>query len=179
MDTLIQQAKQGDQIAIEQIVADYKGLLRSLANKFYLVGGDKDDLLQEGMIGLFHAIQDFNDQKGSFPAFVKLCVGRQLVDAVKRDNAYKNRPLLNYVEISFAEHLTDESNPLEELLQKEQAEKIALVIKQKLTPLERKVCTLFSEGYTYEDISTQLNTTYKAVDGALQRARKKLLSTKE
>ena len=119
MDTLIQQAKQGDQIAIEQIVADYKGLLRSLANKFYLVGGDKDDLLQEGMIGLFHAIQDFNDQKGSFPAFVKLCVGRQLVDAVKRDNAYKNRPLLNYVEISFAEHLTDESNPLEELLQKE------------------------------------------------------------
>ena len=103
MDTIIQQAKQGDQIAIEQIVADYKGLLRSLANKFYLVGGDKDDLLQEGMIGLFHAIQDFNDQKGSFPAFVKLCVGRQLVDAVKRDNAYKNRPLLNYVEISFAE----------------------------------------------------------------------------
>jgi len=176
---LIQKAQNGDSLAVEELVAEYKGLVRSLANRFYLVGGDKDDLLQEGMLGLFYAITNYDQTKGSFPAFAELCVKRQIVDAVKRDSANKNKPLSNYVDISSALTLEDESNPLDTLLHKEHALKIAMVIANNLTPFERTVITLFAQGYTYEDIAEKTNKSYKSVDGALQRARKKLLEIKE
>ena len=178
MDKLIEQAKRGEQVAVEQLVANYKGLIRSLANRFYLVGGDKDDLLQEGMLGLFSAIQSYDETKGSFPSFVELCVLRQILDAVKRDSAEKQKPLYNYVDLDVTKNWADGSNPLEKLLQKEYAEKVAFVLNVKLSPLERKVVTMFSEGYSYDDIMVQTNKSYKAVDGALQRARKKLTDYK-
>lgn len=178
MDKIIEKAKQGDQAAIEQLVANYKALIRSLANRFYLVGGDKDDLLQEGMLGLFYAIQNYDETKGSFPSFVELCVLRQILDAVKRDSAVKQKPLNTFVDLDVTKDWADGSNPLERLLQKEYAAKVALVLNEKLSPLEREVVTLFSEGYTYDDIMLRLNKSYKAVDGALQRARKKLTEYK-
>ena len=178
MDKIIEQAKQGEQAAIEQLVANYKGLIRSLANRFYLVGGDKDDLLQEGMMGLIYAIQSYDETKGSFPSFVELCVLRQILDAVKRDSAIKQKPLYNYVELDVTKNWADGSNPLERLLQKEYAAKVAFVLNEKLSPLEREVVTLFSEGYSYDDIMVRTNKSYKAVDGALQRARKKLTEYK-
>ena len=174
MDKIIQEAKNGDPTAIEQLVADYKGLVRSLANRFYLVGGDKDDLLQEGMLGLVYAINSYDETKGSFPSFVELCVLRQILDAVKRDSAVKNKPLYNYVNLDVTKDWTDGSNPLERLLQKEYAEKVARLIAEKLSPWERVVVTLFSEGYSYDDIAERTGKSVKAVDGALQRARKKL-----
>lgn len=176
---LIKKAKSGDSVAIEQLVAQYKGLIRTLANRFYLVGGNKDDLLQEGMLGLYFAITNYNQTKGSFPAFAQLCIKRQIVDAVKRDCADKNKPLYNYVDIDSALNLEDDCNPLESLLIKEQAQKVANVIAQNLTSFERTVITLFSQGYTYDDIAEKTNKSYKSVDGALQRARKKLLEIKE
>lgn len=180
MDEILQKAKNGNQAAIEQLVNSYKGLIRSLANKFYLVGGDKDDLLQEGMLGLFYAITYYDEDKGSFPSFVELCVLRQILDAVKRDNGAKQRALLNYVELDDTLNLYDEANkPLDNLLQKEYYEKVAKVVKEKLTPLERRVLTLFADGYSYDDIADKTNKSYKAVDGALQRARRKLLEYKE
>ncbi len=180
MDKIIEQAKCGNQLAIEQISAQYKGLIRSYANKFYLVGGDKEDLLQEGMLGLYFAVINYDEEKGSFPAFVELCVLRQILDAVKRDNGAKNKPLYNYVDIDEVRNvITDSSTPLENLLRKEHAERVAHIIETKLTPTEKQVIKLFSEGYSYEDISEKLGKSYKAVDGALQRARKKLLVTKE
>lgn len=175
MEQLILRAKAGDQTAMNEIFDNYKGLIRSIANNFYLVGGDKDDLLQEGMVGLFHAVTNFNENKGSFPAFVKLCVVRQVIDAVKRDNSDKNRPLKEHIDISKLESLTDESTPLENLLEKEFSERLSQITKEKLTPTEQRVIKLFSEGYSYDDISEKLQITYKAVDGAMQRARKKLL----
>ena len=174
MDTIIQEAKRGNPTAIEQLVSDFKGLVRSLANRFYLVGGDKDDLLQEGMLGLIHAINGYDESKGSFPSFVELCVLRQILDAVKRDSAVKQKPLYNYVNLDATKDWTDGSNPLERLLQKEYAEKVARVIAEKLSPWERKVVTLFSEGYSYEDVAAITGKSVKAVDGALQRARRKL-----
>ena len=180
MDEILKQAKAGDQGSIEQLVARYKGLIRSLANKFYLLGGDKDDLLQEGMLGLFYAITYYDEDKGSFPSFVELCVLRQILDAVKRDNGAKQRPLANYVELDMAVKLADgENSPLDNLLQKEYYAKVASVVDEKLTPFERKVLTLFAEGYSYDDIANKTNKSYKAVDGALQRARRKLLEYKE
>ena len=180
MEEIIKQAKSGNQAAIEQLVTRYKGLIRSYANKFYLVGGDKDDLLQEGMLGLFYAITYYDEDKGAFPSFVELCVLRQVLDAVKRDNGVRQKPLSNYVELDVAANLTDSTDsPLENLLQKEYAEKVSRLIREKLTPYERKVLTLFADGYSYDDIAVKTNKSYKAVDGALQRARRKLLEYKE
>ena len=180
MDEIIKQAKEGNQSAMEQLVNSYKGLIRSLANRFYLVGGDKDDLLQEGMLGLFYAINYYDEDKGSFPSFVQLCVLRQILDAVKRDNGAKQKALSNYVELDVAANLTDEVNsPLDNLLQKEYSAKVATVINENLTPFEKKVLLMFADGYSYDDIADKTNKSYKAVDGALQRARKKLLSYKE
>lgn len=175
MDELIRLAKCGDQVAMNEIFDNYKGLIRSVANNFYLVGGDKDDLLQEGMVGLFHAVTNFDEKKGSFPSFVKLCVMRQVIDAVKRDNSDKNRPLKDHIDISNLENMTAESTPLGDLLEKEFSERIAKITNEKLTSVERKVIKLFADGYSYDDISSKLQITYKAVDGAMQRARKKLL----
>ena len=180
MDEIIKLAKEGNQVAIEQLVNDYKGLIRSLANRFYLVGGDKDDLLQEGMLGLFYAINYYDESKGSFPSFVQLCVLRQILDAVKRDNGAKQKALSNYVELDVAANLTAASgNPLDNLLRKEYSEKVARVVNEHLTPFEKQVLLYFADGYSYDDIADKTNKSYKAVDGALQRARRKLLSYKE
>ena len=180
MDEIIIQAKTGNQSAIEQLVSRYKALIRSLANRFYLVGGDKDDLLQEGMLGLFYAINYYDEDKGSFPSFVQLCVLRQILDAVKRDKGVGQIPLSNYVELDIVANSFDALNsPLDNLLRKEYSEKVAQVINEKLTPFEKQVLVFFADGYSYDDIANKTNKSYKAVDGALQRARRKLLSYKE
>ena len=176
MEKLILLAKNGDQAAMNEIYENYKGLIRSIANKFYLVGGDKDDLLQEGMVGLFYAVTNFDENKGNFPSFVQLCVVRQVIDAVKRDNSDKNRPLKEHIDISALENTADEQTPLGNLLEKEYSAKVSKIMQEKLTPSERQVIKLFADGYSYEDIATKLNKTGKAVDGAMQRARKKLLA---
>lgn len=179
MDKIITSAKAGDQQAIELLVSKYKGLIRSVANKFYLVGGDKDDLLQEGMLGLFYAITNYDEQKGSFPSFAKLCVMRQIVDAVKRDGQFCNKPLYNYVQLDETELVDQTDSPLESFINNEHADKVRKFIEDNLTSTERIVLHLFSEGYTYENIVDITNKSYKAVDGALQRARKKLLAFEE
>ncbi|MGN1066950.1 MAG: sigma-70 family RNA polymerase sigma factor [Candidatus Fimimonas sp.] len=179
MENLVLRAKAGEESAVEEIVAQYKGLIRAVANKFFLVGGDKDDLLQEGMLGLYFAILNFDESKGSFPSFVKLCVMRQLIDAVKKDNSDRNKALANYLDISLAENLPDDRTPLQDLLEKEAAQRVRNIIETQLSALEKQVVELFAEGYSYEDIAEKLGVSYKAVDGALQRARKKLLMFKK
>lgn len=174
MEKLILQAKNGDEQAIEQIVAQYKGLVRSYANKFFLVGGDKDDLLQEGMLGLFYAITNYNEDKGSFPSFVSLCVLRQILDAVRSDAGVKNKPLSNSVELEQIKDFADGSTPLEIVIEKEYFNRIIRLMETKLTSLERQVLTLFAEGFSYDDIMRKTDRSFKAIDGALQRARKKL-----
>lgn len=174
LTALVLRAKSGDGAATEQLVSDYKGLIRSLANKFYLVGGDKEDLLQEGMLGLFYAINGYQPQKGSFSAFAKRCVSGQIIDAVKRDSATKNKPLANYIDIGLLENVPSQSSPLASLLNKEYAERVAAAMTNSLTATERQVLELFAEGYGYDDIAELTGRSYKAVDGALQRGRKKL-----
>lgn len=174
MNRLIQQAKNGNEQAIEHIVSQYKGLVRSYANKFFLVGGDKDDLLQEGMLGLFYAITNYDEEKGSFPSFVKLCVLRQILDAVRSDSGVKNKALSTSIDITEIENYTDSSTPLENLIEKEYFVKIMDLITTVLTPVEREVLTLFADGFSYDEIMRKTGKSYKATDGALQRARKKL-----
>ena len=180
MEEIIKLAKAGNQSAIEEIVASYKGLIRSYANKFFLVGGDKDDLLQEGTLGLFYAITSYDEDKGAFPAFAKVCVLRQILDVVKRDNGTGQKALDNFVDLDDIANVMDLSDgPLEKLLKKEYAEKFSRLISEKLTPFEREVLVLFADGKSYDEIANITHKSYKAVDGALQRARRKLLEYKE
>lgn len=174
MDEMIAKAKQGDQASIERLVADYTGLIRAIANKVYVVGGDKDDLLQEGMLGLFFAITNYDETKGAFPSYAKLCVKGRIADAVRKYVNDKNKPLADYIDIASIEQMTDESTPLTDLIVKEQAEKIESVMRDKLTKGEFDVMSLFVSGYRYDDICRMTGRSYKSVDGALQRARKKL-----
>ncbi len=176
MDELLIKARAGDQSALEKLVANYKGLIRAAANKFFLVGGDKDDLLQEGMLGFFCAVNKYDESKGSFPAFAELCVVRYILNAVKRDSGLRQKPLSNYVDVDALSDLPDGLNtPLESLLKKEYNQRLLSIVNDKLTKLERSVLTMFADGFSYEDIANRLNCSVKSVDGALQRARKKIL----
>ena len=171
----ILKAKQGDADALNDICTEYKGLVKSIANKFYLAGGDNEDLLQEGMMGLFKAIGNYDPDKGAFPAFVKTCVLRQIISVVKKANDNKNRTLTNYVELSQIYDLAQiGGSPLDVLIEKEGRENILQTIQEKLSPLEREVFLLFILGYDYDSICVELGKSYKSVDGAIQRARKKL-----
>lgn len=171
----ITKAKNGDSLAMQEIVNSYKGLLRSVANRFFLVGGDKDDLMQEAMLGLFYAVLNFDESKGAFPAFVKVCVTRNVVNAVKKSTTYKNQPLYNYIELStLSATATDSLTPLEVLEQHEQSKEILEKIENQLSKTEKQVFLLFIEGYSYLEIAEKTGKSYKAVDGAIQRAKKKL-----
>ncbi len=178
---LIEAAKQGDSVALETIADSYKGLIRSIVNRFYIVGGDKDDLLQEAMLGLFNAVIGYDETKGAFPSFVKTCVLRRVLSVVRKVNGDKYKPLVNYVELSEADSIAESptDNPLTVLLEKEYAQRVEDAMDSLLTSAEKQVLQMFLDGYGYEDICKQLNKSYKSVDGALQRARKKLLQLKE
>ena len=174
METILK-AKQGDANAMNEICTEYKGLVKSIASKFYLAGGDNEDLLQEGMIGLFKAVGNYDPNKGAFPSFVKTCVLRQIIGVVKKANDNKNRSLTNYVELSQIYDLAQiGGSPLDMLIEKEGSEKFYQTINEKLSPLEKEAFLLFSLGYDYQEICTELGKSYKSIDGALQRARKKL-----
>ena len=174
LETILK-AKQGDVNAMNEICTEYKGLVKSIANKFYLDGGDNEDLLQEGMIGLFKAVGNYDPDKGAFPSFVKTCVLRQIIGVVKKANDNKNRSLSNYVELSQIYDLAQiGGTPLDVLIEKEGREKIHNIIPEKLSPLEKEAFLLFILGYNYDEIGAELNKSYKSVDGAIQRARKKL-----
>lgn len=171
-------AKQGNAAAFEQLVKQFKGLVRATANSYYLADGDHDDLLQEGMLGLFVAINDYDEAKGAFPSFAELCVKRRVLDAVRQSETVKLKRLsqnddvsYSLVELSEAENIADDGQgPLESLLSKERLRACL----NALTAMERKVFTMFLQGYSYEDISQTVGKSVKSVDGALQRARKKL-----
>jgi RNA polymerase sporulation-specific sigma factor len=174
LETILK-AKQGDASAMNDICTEYKGLVKSIASKFYLVGGDNEDLLQEGMIGLFKAVGNYDPNKGAFPSFVKICVLRQIIGVVKRANDNKNRSLINYVELSQIHDLAQiGGSPLDVLIEKEDEERFYKTITEKLSPLEKEAFLLFYIGYGYDEVCQELGKSYKSVDGAIQRARKKL-----
>lgn len=174
MEELLQRAKNGDNQAVTEIMQSYKGLVLSVANRFYLVCGTKDDLLQEGMIGIYNAIKNFDENKGTFPAFVELCVRSQIKTAVTKSLTDKNLPLNDYVDIATLVDVDGGQNPLDDVLEKEKFDKLFELVSTQLTEREQNVIKLFVQYYSYGEIATALGLSYKSVDGALQSARKKL-----
>ena len=176
----------GESDGIDYLLDKYKGTVRIKARSFYLIGGDNDDLIQEGMIGLMRAVRSFNpDKESSFAAFADMCINRQIYSAVKASQRKKHSPLNSY--ISLYQPAADDENapalmdvlpqtvesPEDALVGKEIYEQLWERLDKELSPLERKVLALFMEGMGYAAIARQLGKDGKAVDNALQRIRQK------
>lgn len=176
----------------EYLLEKYKYMVRALANQYYLVGADKEDLVQEGMIGLFKAIRDFRAEKGSsFYSFASLCINRELQTAITRSQSKKNSPLNNYVSISANDdagkaetehaHLIDTleaqdaSNPEQAAIDKEFLMQFENEASSCLSELEYQVMRLLLDGNGYREIAEQLCVSPKSVDNAIQRCKQKLL----
>lgn len=187
-EELVELSASGDRRATENILAKYKNLVKSRAKAYFLAGADRDDIVQEGMIGLFKAVRDFDITKqASFRSFAEMCIKRQIISAVKASNRQKHMPLNSYV--SLSEPMFDDNpdrtlvdmmaereniNPEEMLLMREKAEMINAEIADKLSSLEQSVLELYAGGMDYREIATQLGRTPKSIDNALQRIKNKL-----
>nr|MBP3598609.1 RNA polymerase sporulation sigma factor SigH [Eubacterium sp.] len=184
--------REGDDSGVDFLLEKYKNLVRKKARALYLIGGDNDDLIQEGMIGLYKAIRDFQpDREASFAHFATLCVERQLYNAVKGANRLKNSPLNSYVSLdvpvgsaeypgenrqTLGEMLEKDgiSNPEDIMIDRERVGKIERTIRENLSGFEQSVVNLYIEGMNYQQIATELGKTPKSIDNALQRIKKKL-----
>ncbi len=185
---IIKQAQRGQRFAIEYLINKNMDIVYSKAKYFFIKGLDKDDVIQEGMVGLFKAIRDYKiEREASFRGFSQLCVHRQLVSAIKKANRQKHMPLNNSTSIdntldydnekgrSFNEILPDKGVNLEEsFVNKELLKMIMEDMANELTELEHKVFLEYLQNKSYEEISNILGINLKTVDNALQRARKKM-----
>ena len=190
-EELIRRFRSGEKEIMDFILEKYKPMVRKKTKLLYLIGGENDDLIQEGMIGLFQAIRDFEEGQGnSFSSFAFMCIRRQMYTAITASNRKKHQPLNSYIsfdEPAFLEEpektledtiSADEknTNPEQIVLDKEQADMIESVIVERLSSYEKKVLHLFLEGYSYDHIAQQLHKSRKGVDNAIQRIRRKFNS---
>lgn len=187
-EEIIEQAKNGNKLAIEYLINKNMDIVYAKAKYFFIKGLDKDDVVQEGMLGLFKAIRDYQtDREASFRGFSQLCVHRQLISAIKRANRQKHQPLNNSTSInktydhdnesgrSFSEILPDKKKKLEDqFVYKEIIDLVFEEIERDLTKLEKEVFYEYLDDRTYKEISEKLDINVKTVDNALQRARKKI-----
>jgi len=189
-EVLVEWILAGDSGAMDYLLNKYKNLVRSRARTLFLVGADKEDLIQEGMIGLYKAIRDFDVSKNvSFHNFAELCIHRQMYSAIKGSNTKKNQPLNNYISIDSMEVSEDRENPLEQLLglsfeknknpeqlvlDKEAADVLSYTLVGHLSEMEKQVLHFYMKDMNYSQIAAALGKEPKAVDNALQRIKKKL-----
>ena len=181
-------AQQGDVDASEYLLNKYKNFVRSKARSYFLIGADHEDIVQEGMIGLYKSIRDYKEEKlSSFRAFAELCITRQIITAIKTATRQKHIPLNSYV--SLNKPLYDEesdrtlmdvitegrsADPEELIIGQESYVSIESRIDQALSPLERKVLAAYLDGKSYQEIADMLGRHVKSIDNALQRVKHKL-----
>lgn len=186
---LIALAKNGDKGAHDRIVRRYYGFVRMKASSYFLVGGDHDDLIQEGLVGLYKAVRDFrSDRESSFRNFAELCITRQIITAVKTSTRNKHKPLNGYVSFSRTPATGMEGEPtLEEMLpgpstldpasravSSEELGALVACLSNKLSPLEAQALALYLDGRSYEEIGDRVGCPPKAIDNALQRVKRKV-----
>ncbi|MFE4813080.1 RNA polymerase sporulation sigma factor SigH [Peribacillus simplex] len=185
---LIGKIHNGDENALDFLIKKYRYIVQSNALKYFLTGGDKEDVFQEGMIGLYKAIRDYkNCKKSSFRSFAELCITRQIITAVKAAICQKHSPLNNYVSLykpiyqgESEQYLIDlipeqrQNDPVTILIKSEEICDIGLILTEVLSELESSVVDLYLEGKTYFEISKELNVQKKTIDNALQRVKRKL-----
>lgn len=187
-EEVIRDAKTGDDQALEFLINKYKSFVRAKARTYFLIGADREDIIQEGMIGLYKAIRDFRgDKLSSFRAFAELCITRQIITAIKTATRQKHIPLNSYVSLNkpiFDEEsdrtlldvISEESvsDPEEMMINREEFAGIEVKMGEILSDLEWQVLSLYLQGRTYQEISVELHRHIKSIDNALQRVKRKL-----
>ena len=187
-EELVELVHNGDSEALDYLIQKYRNFVRAKARSYFLIGADKEDIVQEGMIGLYKAIRDFREDKlTSFKAFAELCITRQIITAIKTATRQKHIPLNSY--ISLDKPIYDEESdrtlmdvisgakvldPEELFINQEEFDQIEVKMKELLSDLERKVLALYLDGQSYQEISEELNRHVKSIDNALQRVKRKL-----
>ena len=184
-EELIEKLRAGDAEITDYIMEKYKPLVRKKSNAMYLIGGEPEDLIQEGMIGLFKAVRDFNPERAvSFFSFAEICISRQLYSALEASNRQKHIPLNTY--ISFSNQQEADGVNLEQIITEQTISPELMLIEQegkkeffdkleeKLSPMEKKVLYLYLEGNSYTQIAVLLEKTSKSIDNTLQRIRGKV-----
>ena len=181
--------KSGDINAQEYLINKYKDLVNMKVSKYCIIGADKEDIIQEGMIGLFKAVKNYDGTKqNSFKTFANLCVERQLITAIKTSNRQKHMPLNSYLSLNLAAYEGEDStslidvlnnssveDPLETITKKEYYKLLETTIDKSLSQFEKQVLNKYIQGESYVNIASQLGAQVKSVDNAIQRIRKKAI----
>jgi len=187
-EDIVMEAKGGDIIALEFLINKYKNFVKAKARSYFLIGADREDIIQEGMIGLYKAIRDFRgDKLSSFRAFAELCITRQIITAIKTATRQKHIPLNSYVSLNKPIYDEDSdrtlldilagtkiTDPEELMINREEYNDIEFKMGEILSELEWKVLTLYLEGKSYQEIAVELKRHVKSIDNALQRVKRKL-----
>lgn len=188
---IINLAQNKEDSAMEYLLEKYKPLVRQKTRKLFLIDGDKDDLIQEGMIGLFKAVRDYQAGKdAAFRTFADLCISRQLYSAIKKSNRLKNQPLNSYIsiysdEFNDADELVGDrtvissgsdniTNPEAIVIDRESAVDMQNQMFDKLSKMEREVLKRYLDGMTYQEIAADMKKSPKSIDNALQRIKGKI-----
>lgn len=180
-------AKQGNKEALEYLVEKYKDLVNMKVSKYFIIGAEKEDIIQEGLIGLYKAIKCFNkDKQNSFKTFANLCIERQLITAIKTSNRQKHQPLNSSLSLNTAVYDNDDDttliellntktieDPLDTLTKKEYYKMVEDKIDENLSNFEKQVLRRFAKGESYVKIAEKLDAPVKSIDNAIQRIRKK------
>ena len=188
-EKLISLIKTDDKYALDFIIEKYKDLVNMKVGKYFIIGAEREDIIQEGMIGLFKAIQSFNPEKqNSFKTFANMCIERQLITAIKTSNRQKHMPLNSYLSLNTAAYDDDEDttvlevfdshmteDPLDTITKKEYYKRVEDAIDKSLSDFEKQVLARFIKGESYVTIAEKLDTQVKSVDNAIQRIRKKAI----
>jgi RNA polymerase sporulation-specific sigma factor len=186
-EKIIEEIQSGDNMALNYIMDKYNDLVNMKASKFFMVGAERDDIIQEGLIGLYKATKSFNVEKqNSFKTFANLCIERQLITALKTSNRQKNIPLNSAFSLNSAAYEENEDipvmdildtktveDPLDMITKKEYYNSIQTQIDESLSDFERQVLSYYKQGKSYATIAEILGTKVKSVDTAIQRIRKK------
>ena len=188
-EKLIENIKNDDHVALDCLMKRYNDIVNMKANKFFMIGAEKEDIVQEGMIGLYKAVKSFDTEKqNSFKTFANMCIERQLITAVKNSNRQKHIPLNSSVSLNAAAYDDNEDvdkidildikaldDPSDIIAEREYFESMENKIKEALSKFELQVLHEYEKGKSYADIAAKLNAKVKSVDTAIQRIRKKAL----
>lgn len=175
--------------ALEFLLSKYKELVNMKVGKYFIIGAEREDMIQEGMIGLYKAVKNFeSDKQSSFKSFANMCIERQMITAIKTSNRQKHMPLNSYLSLNISTSDDEDGkdlmdifdanlieDPLETITKKEYYKNIEVTIDKSLSNFEKQVLTRFINGESYEQIATKLDTQVKSVDNAIQRIRKKAI----
>ena len=190
-EQIVSRIKEGDEKALSYLLEKYKNLVNVKVGKYFIIGAEKEDIIQEGMIGLFKAIKNFNEEKqNTFKSFANICIERQLITAIKSSNRQKHMPLNSYLSLNTAAYDNNEEDsvelidtfnsktvedPLETVMKKEYYQEIENAVNKSLSKFEKQVLDRFVKGESYITIAQKLDSPVKSVDNAIQRIRKKAI----